>query len=351
MPIAPIRIIGALLLLMTACSCNRGSQQEVTLYTAVDEPVARPIIQEFQKRTGIKVNLVTDGEATKTAGLAHTLEAERDNPRADVWWSNEVFQTIHLAEDSSVFTAYESPAAGQIPARFKDPAHQWAGTGLRMRVIVAHLPKGSVGGNPGTTAGATSGPRAPVALRLQDLTDPTFKGQIAMAHPGTGTVGGHVAALYVLWGDDKANTFFRALKANDIHLLGGNSDVANAVGAGTLQLGLTDNDDADNALQEGGHLEAVIPDQSDTGIGTLAIPCSVALVKNAKHPEAARKLIDYLLSREVEQKLLDTKFAKFSVFTPEVGVQVKWMQVDYIQVGKSLPRAIAAAKAALEDRE
>ena len=329
-------------------SCHRSPhlQQEVTLYTAVDEPVARPIIREFETRTGIKVNLVTDGEATKTAGLAHTLEAERDNPRADVWWSNEVFQTIHLAEDSSVFTAYESPAAKDIPAQFKDPRFKWAGTGLRMRVIAEHAPNA---GN------VISQPRlSPPIDQIEKLTDPRFKGKIAMAHPGTGTVGGHVAALYVLWGDDKANAFFRALKANEIHLLGGNSDVANAVANGTMALGLTDNDDVDNAIHEGGKLEAVIPDQQPGGIGTLAIPCSVALVNNARHPEAAKKLIDYLLSREVEQKLLDAKFAKYSVFTGpgEPGsATVKWMEVDYIKVGKALPRAIAAVKAALEDRE
>jgi len=337
----------ALLVLLVFSSCHRNPtpQQEVTLYTAVDEPVARPIIHDFETRTGIKVNLVTDGEATKTAGLAHTLEAERDNPRADVWWSNEPFQTIHLAEDTDVFAPYDSPSAAGIPVKFKDPNHKWAGTGLRMRVIANHqLPSRLSADAPG-----------PPADRIERLTEPTYKGKIAMAHPGTGTVGGHVAALYVLWGDDKANAFFRALKANDIHLLGGNSDVANAVANGTMQLGLTDNDDVDNALQEGGKLFAAVPDQQAGGIGTLAIPCTAALVKNTKHPEAAKKLIDYLLTREVEQKLLAAKFAKFSVYAkpgePGFAGGVKWMDVDYIKVGKALPRAIAAAKAAMEDRD
>jgi iron(III) transport system substrate-binding protein len=306
-----------------SCHRNPSPQEEVTLYAAVDEPVARPIIREFEARTGIKVNLVTDGEATKTAGLAHTLEAERDNPRADVWWSNEPFQTIHLAEDTEVFAPYDSPSAADIPKKFKDPNHKWAGTGLRMRVIANYNP----------VLPPTASPYTTPAHSIDEFTDPRFKGKLAMAHPGTGTVGGHVAALYVLWG----------------------SDVANAVASGTMQIGLTDNDDVDNAIQEGGKLMAATPDQQAGGIGTLAIPCTAALVKNAKHPEAAKKLIDYLLTREVEQKLLAAKFAKFSVYAKsgETGFagDVKWMDVDYIKVGKALPRAIAAAKVALEDRE
>src|SRR4030095_2557724 len=101
---------------------------EVVVYTSVDQPVARPILDEFTRRpgikvalltdteankyarpvtappldefprrTGIKVALLTDTEANKSAGLVARLEAEKSNPKADVWWGNEVFCTINLA--------------------------------------------------------------------------------------------------------------------------------------------------------------------------------------------------------------------------------------------------------------
>ena len=50
-----------------------------------------------------------------------------------------------------------------------------------------------------------------------------------------------------------------------------------------------------------------------TGIGTLAIPCTTGLVAGAKHPEEAKKLIDYLLSKEVEDKLAAVHFSRYSV--------------------------------------
>ena len=316
-----------LILLATGCKPSPPAANTVTLYTAVDEPVARPILAAFEKRTGIHVNLVPDTEASKTSGLSDRLEAEKGNPQADVWWSNEPFHTIILAE-SGVLGAYESPSARDIPARFKDPLHRWAGTALRIRVIAAR---------PDVAARITG---------LEDLVKPEFRGQIGMCRPGVGSVGGHVSSLYALWGDAKADAFFAALKRNDVHLVGGNSVVADNVGRGQFVAGPTDNDDCYNAQSEGGKLEMIVPDQS--GIGTLAIPCTVGLVAGAKHADDARKLIDYLLSKDVEDQLTAAHFCRYSVFGQPAGVRL--MQVDYLEVARTMPRAIARARQILEDR-
>ncbi len=80
----------------------------------VDEPIARPIIQEFEKQSGIQVVLVTDAEATKSVGLAERLRAEKGNPQADVFWGNEPFHTINLAEEG-LLAPYESHSAKDVP--------------------------------------------------------------------------------------------------------------------------------------------------------------------------------------------------------------------------------------------
>ena len=52
-------------------SCDRASTVEsksLVLYTSIDEPIARPIIEEFEKQTGIDVTIVTDTEASKSIG-------------------------------------------------------------------------------------------------------------------------------------------------------------------------------------------------------------------------------------------------------------------------------------------
>jgi iron(III) transport system substrate-binding protein len=343
-PLTAALLCVALLHVGCGDGATAGGAREVVLYTSVDEPVARPILDEFTRRTGVRVALQGDTEANKSAGLVARLEAERGNPRADVWWGNEVFRTIALA-DAGVLQPYASPAAADIPPAFKDPAHLWAGTALRARVIALH------GSAPATTTGPVPAGVGSVAS-LADLLRPEFKDKVAIANPRAGTTSGHAAALYALWGKERADAFFRALRANGAKVVGGNADVAQAVARGVVLAGLTDNDDVDAAVREGGQIRGVLPDQQPGGDGTLTIPCTVALVTGARHADDAKKLIDYLLSPEVERRLIDAKFARYSVRTNDAGGAggVKTMNVDYRAAAKALPDASKSAEAILVGR-
>jgi len=309
-------------------SCGRDSAREtVTLYTSVDQPYAAPIIRDFEQKTGIKVVLVTDAEATKSVGLAERVRAERNNPQCDVFWSNEPFHTIALANES-LLEPYESPIAADVPKQFKDPMGRWCSNALRARMIGVH----------GDTA----------VTKLEDLTKPELKDKIAMAKPTAGTTGGHVAALYVLWGEDKAKAYFRRLRDNGVKLLGGNAKVAEAVGQGTIVAGLTDNDDVVAVKKNGGKLTGVLPDQDD--FGTLMVPTTVGIIARERRPQAAEKLVDHLLSRETEQKLIAAGFAGWSVRETDAA-KVKVMNVDYAKVAEVMPRAVREATNILEGRE
>lgn len=325
------------LALCLVASCDRSpsntsspsnTTKEVVLYTSIDEPVARPILDAFTRQTGIKVLIKTDAEASKTAGLVETIRAEKANPQCDVFWNNEPFHTINLAEEG-LLAPYESPTANDVAAQFKDPAHRWASDGLRLRMI-AVSPKGER------------------VTTIEGLTDPALKGRVGMANPAFGTTSGHVATLFVLWGTDRAEQFLKALKANDVKLLGGNGEVVKQVAAGNLDAGLTDNDDVDSMLREGGQLKGT-PARTKDDPGTLALPCTVALVAGAKHADEAKKLIDYLLSADVEAKLLEAKFTASGVRGAAPGVPV--MKVDYREIAKAMPKAVASARRILEGRE
>ena len=327
-----MRRLGCLpaLLLFAVLGCKRSPANEVVLYTSIDEPVARPILDAFTQQTGIKVVLKTDTEASKTAGLVETLRAERANPQADVFWNNEPFHTINLAEEG-VLAAYDSPAAKDVLPAYKDPQHRWAANGLRMRMIAIA---------PGVSVSA-----------VEDLADPKFKGKICIANPAFGTTSGHIAAMFVKWGPAKAEKFMRDLKANNVQLLGGNSEVVKQIAAGNFFVGLTDNDDIDSMIAEGGKLSG-IPASLRDGSEALAIPCTVGLIAGAKHDAAAKKLIDYLLSPEVEAKMLAAQFAVRSARpqpTSQPGLPL--MQVDYVEVAKMMPRAVDEARRIFEGRE
>lgn len=76
------------LLLLTACS-DRNAQQRVTVYVSEDQVFSEPILRDFEKESGIRVDAVYDTEEAKSTGAMNRLIAEKDNPRADVYWANE----------------------------------------------------------------------------------------------------------------------------------------------------------------------------------------------------------------------------------------------------------------------
>jgi iron(III) transport system substrate-binding protein len=106
-------------------------------------------------------------------------------------------------------------------------------------------------------------------------------------------------------GDEKADEFFRALKANDVKIVPGNSVVRDMVVRGEVKVGLTDTDDVNVALENRQPAAMIFPDRE--GMGVPIMPNMVSLIAGAPHPEAGKKLIDYLLSPEVERMLAESE--------------------------------------------
>jgi len=316
----------ALGMLLFGCG-KSDSQHEIVLYSSVDEPYVTPLIQRFEQQTKIHVRLVTDTEATKSAALSERIEAEKDHPQADVYWGNEIFHTINLAEHG-VFAAYRAKTADDVPPRWRGKDDLFTGIGLRARMIVF-----------------STRTEHPALHGLNDLTDPSFKGKIGICHPGFGTASGHIAALYVLWGEAKFTDYMRALRANDVKLLGGNSAVVDQVAAGNLLAGISDNDDINNAKADKQPVDGVLPDRD--GQGTLLIPTTIALVNHAPNPDDAKKLIEFLCTAEVEKELIDKGFLVASV--RDTG-SIKAMDVDYVEAAHRMRHAIELSLGILQDR-
>jgi iron(III) transport system substrate-binding protein len=318
------------LLFISSCS-RKPSAGEVSIYCAVDEPYASKIFADFERDTGITVNPLYDIESSKSVGLAGRLTAEKDHPQADVWWGSEAFLTARLVHEQ-ILAPYTSPSAADIAPGFKDKNGMWAGVGLRARVIAVGLPAPSF-----------------ELKHVTDLLDPRLKGKICISRPTAGATGAHIAALYLLLGQDKADAFFKGLHDNDITLLGGNAEVADQVGTGGFQVGITDSDDISNTLANRGHLSMVVPDQGDTDSGAVTMPTTVALVAGAPDVELAKKLIDYLESPQTEQKLIAMNFAKWSVRAGTTG-GVKSMPIDYDAAAEIYAVAGRRATALMEGR-
>jgi len=272
----------ASLLIPGLAGCRKEGPRELVLYTSQDEPYARPVLEEFTRATGIKVRPVFDTEANKSRGLAQRLLAEKDNPRADVFWSSEVLQMLTL-RDAKVLTTYRSPSIQGIPPRFRDPEYHWSGFAGRFRVLVRHTGDGFTGAAPES---------------LLELTEPRFKKQVAMANPLFGTTTTEAAALFQVLGSKRARAYYQQRKANGTLIVDGNSVSAERTARGDVQIGQTDTDDAYIRIDQGRALDIIFPDQD--GMGALLIPNTVALIKGGPHPDMGRKFIDFLLKPETE---------------------------------------------------
>ncbi len=282
----------ALVLSVASCKPDDMERAEVVVYCSVDAAFAEPILAEFQKRTGIKVHQVFDTEAGKTTGLVNKLLAEKDRPRADVWWSSEIFGTMQLMS-SGVLSPYTSSVAADIPEMYRDDGGMWTATGLRGRVIAYDPKRTRVEDLPS---------------RWCDLTDPKYKGRFRLADPRFGTTRGHMAVQLALWGRPAMEAFYAGLLANECKLADGNAQAVLLLSRGVTEFVATDTDDVIVAQERGDSVAMIYPDLDAPGDGprvpgTLWIPCSVGLVRGGPHPEAGQRLIDYLISAEVEEKL------------------------------------------------
>ncbi len=307
---------------LNACRSAVPATDPVVVYTSVDQPFAEPILMQFEKASGIQVQAVYDVEAAKTTGLVNRLIAEKTSPRADVFWNGEIIQTLLLQEEG-VLEAYRAASAADLPAAWRDAQGYWTGVTARARVLIVNVESVS---------------RPEAIDSLDDLLDPAWTGdEIGIAYPLFGTTATHAAALYQALGTEKARDYFQQLAERGVRVVDGNSVVRDLVVSGELAFGLTDTDDACVARQRGAPIAINLPDQA--GLGTLVIPSTVALIAGAPHPAEGRALIDYLLSREVEQALLEADFSHIPLHEGLAASDpclsaagIRAMDVDYVLV-------------------
>lgn len=289
-------LVLSLLLMLAGCGGQpqgtSRNENEVTIYVSTDRVFSEPILEAFQRTTGVKVNAVYDTEETKSTGLANRLLAEKGRPQADVFWSNEPVRTVVLKRNG-VLAPYQSPTAAGIPPEFRDGEGYWTGFAARSRVIVYNT-------------NLVKPEEAPKSIF--DLTDAKWKDQVAIADPRFGSTSFHVAAMYAELGDERMDDFFRKLKANGVKIVPGNSVVRDLAVRGEVKIGLTDTDDVNVAIENKQPVAMVFPDQD--GMGVPFMPNMVSMISGAPHPEAAQKLIDYLLSAEVERMLAQSEAAQ-----------------------------------------
>lgn len=262
-------------------STGRTAGGALVVYCAHDAVYAEAILRDFERETGLPVEVRYDTEATKSLGLTQLIERERSRPQCDVFWNNELLGTLALAE-RGLLEPYQGPGWERMPERYRAADGTWVGFGARLRVWIVN------------TRELTA--EEEMVTNLLDL-EPT---RIAMAMPMFGTTLTHYCVLAETLGLEGLQTLRARWRSSGVREVPGNGLVKDLVAAGSCDAGWTDTDDTFLALEAGAPV-AMLPIR--VAGRPIVIPNSVAIVRGTTRLEAARKLVDYLTSAETELKL------------------------------------------------
>ncbi|MDP3098577.1 MAG: ABC transporter substrate-binding protein [Syntrophales bacterium] len=251
---------------------------EVVLYSSNPSELLDLVTQGFETKTGIKVSVVRlgTGEAMKR------IAAEKERPLCDVFWSGDV-AVLENAKDN--FQTYRSPEAKALPAGYVEKEARWTASNVHVMIIMVNK----------SLLKATEMPKS-----WKDLFDPKWKGKIVMTNPEkSGSAYAQVYGIHKLYGWDGINKLIANAKILDTASL-----IYKGVAAGEYPLGVT--------IEYAAH-RYIVGGDKNVGIvypadGAFIAPEGTGIVKNCPHPEEAKKFIDYLISKKVEDEI----FNKFS---------------------------------------
>jgi iron(III) transport system substrate-binding protein len=286
---APLLVLStAILLLAVWTLIQTGGQTDesrLVVYCAHDAVYAEEILRRFEQRTGIRVDVRFDTEATKSLGLVQQILQEADRPQCDVFWNNELLGTLELKEQG-LLESYRGTAWERLPQQYRDADGYWVGFGIRLRVYIVNPEK-----MPATEEALDA------ALR-GDLS------QAAIARPMFGTTLTQYSLMWRELGPDVVQGWHADLHRRGIKEVAGNAMVKNVVAAGTCAFGFTDTDDVFVAKDDGSRV-AMLPIR--VAGKTICIPNTAAIIRGTRHRAAAEKLIDFLASGETELALAKSK--------------------------------------------
>jgi iron(III) transport system substrate-binding protein len=271
---------------------------EVNIYSYRQEVLIRPLLDEFTKTTGIKVNIVY----VKDAGIER-LKAEGKASPADAVLTVDVANLVQL-EDAGLLQPVKSAAIEKnIPAQYRDPEGKWFGLSLRARIVVYN----------------------PAKVKKEELTtyealaDSKWAKRICVRTSGhtynLALTSSIVAANGAAKAQEWANGFAKNLARTPT---GGDRDQIQAVAAGQCDLAIVNtyylagmlagNDEA--AKKAGMAVKPFFPNQANRG--THVNISGAAVTASAKNKDNAVKLIEFL-SGDAAQKIYADKVMEYPV--------------------------------------
>ncbi len=261
------------------------ASMRLVIYTSHKEEVYGPIIEEFEKRTGIWVDLVAGG----TGELLERIKKEENAPVADVMFGGGVESLLSYAD---CFEPYTVSGADSFMPGLRQPDDICTPFSSLPSVIIYNtrlVRQGEITG-------------------WADLLDEQWKGRIAFANPSvSGSSYSAVMTMLTALDGDRWELLARFYENLDSAVLEDSGDVASMVGSGAMSVGITLEQTALKSIAQGAKIGIIYPAE-----GTSILPDGSALVAGAPHRDNAVAFLEFVQSTDVQNQVVSS-FSRRSV--------------------------------------
>lgn len=303
-----------------------AQDKSVVVYTAHKASIVDALVPKFEKETGIKVDVVKAG----SGDIIKRVKAESSSPKADVIWSIGGEQ---LEDNKDLLTIYTPKEDAAILPNYKVSSEWIPYTGILL-VMAVNKKELQAAEYPKTWA---------------ELGDAKWKGKVSSARADTSGSSFQQLATVLIGHGDKGWDVYNKILAN-MNLSDSSGAVPRYVNDGEALVGLTLEDNALDYVKGGGNIDIVYPED-----GSSTVADGVALVKGAPHAEDGKVFIDWLLSKPVQEQLVN-EIGRRSVRKDVTGTglkpigEVKLVEYDIKKVAQKRDEWIAQWKKALQNR-
>lgn len=260
----------------------------LVVFSGRSDKFVKPVINEFSKKTGIKVVLHTG----KSTALLNKLNVEGERTDADLFLSNDA-GTLQKGSELGLFMETPSAIASQISPNYRAKDNTWVGLSARARVLVINK----------------NNPLAKSVTSVFDLAAPKLKGQLGITNSTNESFIAGTTVYMIAAGKDKTKNWLQGMKDNvDGNVFNKHGKIVKTVAAGKLAVGLVNHYYIYRHLDE--HPDApiaiVLPDQGKDGMGVAWNVAGIAITKHSKKRELAEKLINFLVSSDGQKMFAET---------------------------------------------
>ena len=252
----------------------------LVIYSGRKDKFVKPVVEAFEKETGIEVVLHAGG----STALLNKLKLEGDRTDADLFISNDA-GNLHKGSEMQLFQPVSRDIAGIIPANYRAPDNTWLGLSARARMLVVNTEQS-------TTAFVNS---------VFDLSDPRLDDKLAITHSGNESYIAGVTVYMLKAGKEVAADWLQGMKDNvNGSVFNKHSKIVNAVADGKKAIGLVNHYYIYRHLDKNpdAPIKVIIPDQGDDGMGVAWNVAGIAMSRYSKQSEAAKKFLAFVVSEQ-----------------------------------------------------